>query len=388
MQYQSAYTTPKRLFVSACEPSANLHLKFLAQNLDKSTHICGVFEPETFTNFPYASPSYTLKDFAIMGFFDVIKKLAFFKRAIKEMSELAAQCDVVLLMDSSSFNLPIAKTLKKNTTKVPVIYYILPQVWAWKPWRAKEIESVCDYLCAILPFELQMYPNAVAENRAFYVGHPLLDEIPTLKEQPLPLENGKIAFMPGSRKGEIKRIFPIFAAVAKEIPNPKILVLPEHFKNLDKEAMHNIYGEDIHYFELSFDANSALLESSFAFVCSGTATLQATLIGPPLVLGYKTRTIDVMIARAFVKLKHIGLANILYNALHCGNPRTGEKEIHTELIQSSLTKENLLNIYHATNAHEFFAKAKEIRSYLACGSAERVIKLLDKLLKERGIYDL
>ncbi|MCX2716993.1 lipid-A-disaccharide synthase [Helicobacter sp. MIT 21-1697] len=383
MQPQSAHSTPKRLFVSACEPSANLHLKFLAQNLDTSTHICGVFEKETFANFPYATPSYTLKDFAIMGFFDVIKKLAFFKQAIQNMSELAAQCDVVLLMDSSSFNLPIAKILKKNALKAPVIYYILPQVWAWKSWRAKEIEAVCDYLCAILPFELAMYPNAVAQNRAFYVGHPLLDEIPTLKEQPLPLENGKITFMPGSRKGEIRRIFPIFAAVAKELTNPKILVLPEHFKHLDKRTIHDIYGEDIQYFELSFDANTALLESSFAFVCSGTATLQATLIGTPLVLGYKTRTIDVMIARAFVRLKHIGLANILYNALHCGNPRLGEKEIHIELIQSQLTKENLLNAYSTTNPQVFFAKAQEIRNYLAYGSATKVARLLGENLTKR-----
>ena len=162
----------KRLFVSACEPSSNLHLKHLAKHLDKDLEICGVFDRETFVDFEKATPSFTLKDFAVMGFFDVIKKIAFFKKAIAQMSELAKSADCVLLMDSSSFNLPIAKAVKRSGIKVPIVYYILPQVWAWKPWRAKSIEQNCDYLCGILPFELEMYKNALAQKKGVICGTP------------------------------------------------------------------------------------------------------------------------------------------------------------------------------------------------------------------------
>lgn len=368
----------KRLFVSACEPSSNLHLKHLAKHFDKELEICGVFDRETLIDFEKATPSFTLKDFAVMGFFDVIKKLTFFKKAIAQMSELAKSADCVLLMDSSSFNLPIAKALKKCGVKVPIVYYILPQVWAWKPWRAKSIEQNCDYLCGILPFELAMYKNALAQKRALYVGHPLLDEITEFKNEPLPHKTSPIAFMPGSRKSEIKRIFPIFAEVAKSLPNKKILILPEHFKKLDSGALNEIYGDEIKAFDISFEANKALLESGFAFICSGTATLQATLIGTPLVLGYKTRGIEVLIARAFVRLKHIGLANILYNALHSSK---GEiREIHTELIQSQLTAANLLKAFEQTDTQAFNTKAKELRGYLKHGSAKQTANLINTLL--------
>lgn len=372
----------KRLFVSACEPSSNVHLKHLAKHLDKDLEICGVFDRETFVDFEKATPSFTLKDFAVMGFFDVIKKIAFFKKAIAQMSELAKSADCVLLMDSSSFNLPIAKALKKCGVKVPIVYYILPQVWAWKPWRAKSIEQNCDYLCGILPFELTMYKNALAQKRALYVGHPLMDEITEFKSEALPHKASPIAFMPGSRKSEIKRIFPIFAEVAKSLPNKKILILPEHFKKLDSQALNDIYGDEIKAFEINFEANKALLESGFAFICSGTATLQATLIGTPLVLGYKTRGIEVLIARAFVRLKHIGLANILYNALY-SNAKSGTRHIHTELIQSQLTAENLLKAFEEIDIESFSTKSQELRDYLKHGSAKQVDQILNKILDER-----
>ena len=369
----------RRLFVSACEPSSNVHLKHLAKHLDKDLEICGVFDRETFIDFEKATPSFTLKDFAVMGFFDVIKKIAFFKKAIAQMSELAKSADCVLLMDSSSFNLPIAKALKKSGAKVPIVYYILPQVWAWKPWRAKSIEQNCDYLCGILPFELTMYKNALAQKRALYVGHPLLDEITEFKSKALPHKTAPIAFMPGSRKSEIKRIFPVFAEVAKSLPNKKILILPEHFKRLDSQALNEIYGDEIKAFEISFEANKALLESGFAFICSGTATLQATLIGTPLALGYKTRGIEVLIARAFVRLKHIGLANILYNALY-SNAKSGTRHIHTELIQSQLTAENLLKAFEEIDIESFSTKSQELRDYLKHGSAKQVAGILNTLL--------
>lgn len=378
----------KSLFISACEPSANVHLKALSAYFNKQWRICGIFEQSIFSDFSNAKAHFGLKHFAVMGFFDVIKKLRFFKNAQKAMIALAKSCDVCLLMDSSSFNMPIAKALKASGAKTKVVYYILPQVWAWKPWRAKDIVRDCDYLCAILPFEIDFYAPYVARLSAEssvakikYVGHPLLDEITHFKDKPTPKSEGKVAFMPGSRVGEIRRIFPIFLRVAGHLGAQKILVLPKHFRHLDKERLESIYQAKLDGFELSFDTNAALMDSHFAFVCSGTATLESSLIGTPLVLCYKGLGVEIALLRLFVRLKHIGLANILYNAMHFKSPKVGTLNIYSELIQGDLSEANLLRAYESIDLDDFFSKIEALRAYLKQGSAANVGGII------RGIVD-
>lgn len=345
----------KKILVSALEPSSNLHLRELKKYLQDIEFI-GIFDEDL------GNPLYSPKSFSTMGFLDVIKKIKFFYSANKKMVALSNQADLVLLMDSSSFNIPLAKAIKKINKNKLIIYYILPQVWAWKPWRAKEIEMFCDKLCAILPFEITFY-----ENKATYVGHPLLDEISLYKQN----QSGEgIVFMPGSRMGEINRIFPIFVEVARQLEGKKkVLIIPKSFKNLD---LNSIYGEGIREFEISFDTQKSLYEAEFAFICSGTATLEAALIGTPFVLGYKAKKLDFLIAKMFVKLSYIGLANIFYNALNNEYPGRGKSKLHEELIQEELTPCNLLKQYESLNKEDFLIKSGKIREYLKNGSAENV----------------
>lgn len=345
----------KKILVSALEPSSNVHLRELKKYLQDIEFI-GVFDEDL------GNPLYSPKNFSTMGFLDVIKKINFFYSANKKMVKLSIQADLVLLMDSSSFNIPLAKAIKKINKNKPIIYYILPQVWAWKPWRAKEIEMLCDKLCAILPFEIAFY-----KNKATYVGHPLLDEVSLYKQN----QSGDgVVFMPGSRMGEINRIFPIFVEVAKQLKDKKkILIIPQSFKNFD---LTSIYGEGIEGFEISFDTHKSLYEAEFAFICSGTATLEAALIGTPFVLGYKAKKLDFLIAKMFVKLSYIGLANIFYNALNKEYPGRGESKLHEELIQEELTPSNLLKQYNSLNREDFLIKSGKIREYLKNGSAENV----------------
>lgn len=345
----------KKILVSALEPSSNVHLRELKQHLPNIEFI-GIFDEDLGT------PLYSPKNFSTMGFLDVIKKIKFFYSSNKKMAQLSHMADLVLLMDSSSFNIPLAKAIKKMDKNKPIIYYILPQVWAWKPWRAKKIESLCDKLCAILPFEISFYAH-----KATYVGHPLLDEISLYKQT----QSGDgIVFMPGSRMGEINRIFPIFAQTAKQLGNKKkILVVPQSFKNLN---LASIYGKDIEEFEISFDTHKSLYEAEFAFICSGTATLEAVLIGTPFVLGYKAKKLDFLIAKMFVKLSYIGLANIFYNALSGEYPGRGKSKLHQELIQEELTPTNLFHQYKSLNREDFLIKSGQIREYLKNGSAENV----------------
>ena len=124
--------------------------------------------------------------------------------------------DKILLMDSSGFNLPLAKKLKEAYPEKEIIYYILPQIWASRPKRALKLEKYCDKLLGILPFEVDYYP----QKKAQYIGHPLLDEI---KLQTEVKEEGSIAFMPGSRKSEITRLLPLFKEVRKTLSDKKAL---------------------------------------------------------------------------------------------------------------------------------------------------------------------
>ena len=155
-----------KLLVSALEPSSNLHLKEVL----KHTHtleLTGIFDKSLGT--PYLD----IRDMAIMGIVDAVKKVRWFLKVLDEKVELAKEVDKVLLMDSSAFNIPLAKRLKKRYPKKEIIYYILPQVLASRPNRVKKLEKYCDKLLGILPFEVDYYPG----KKAKYAGHPLLDEI-------------------------------------------------------------------------------------------------------------------------------------------------------------------------------------------------------------------
>ncbi len=339
-----------KLLVSALEPSSNAHLKSLVPFLEGRAELLGVFDPQ------FGKPLYKPSEFSVMGFSDVVRNVGFFWNARREMIRLASEADKVLLMDSSSFNIPLAQAIKKRYPKKEIIYYILPQVWAWKPWRAKIIEESCDFLAGILPFEIECY-----KHKAHYVGHPLLDVLPPARTA-LP-DTEAVAFMPGSRLGEIGRIFPIFREVAREIKGRKILIIPPFYKGQD---LGGIYG-DVSDFELSFQAHSSLQEASFAFICSGTATLEAALMGVPLVLAYKTRALDYLIAKYLVNVRYVGLANIF-------ETRRGESPLHEELLQNELSAENLLRAYKECDRGRFLERSLALRNYLKDGSSRRVAK--------------
>lgn len=375
-----------RIFISALEPSANIHLRELGKHLNElarangeKIELLGIFDSSVFENLQYVDvkSSYELSAFATMGFVDVLKRIFFYKRVNEEMVYLANTCDKALLIDSSSFHIPLAKGLKKlrkNNKKPEIIYYILPQVWAWKPWRAKTIEKICDRICATLPFELSLYPNALKNGKAEFVGHPLLDSLP-LKSLKTRGEN--IVFMPGSRKSEIKRIFPLFIELSQKMnDSPKVLVLPIHFAKLSKQELYKIYGQEIENFSVSFDAIFHLQSCKFAFICSGTATLQAALLGAPFCLAYTMRKVEFYLIRAFVHLNVVGLANILYQAALGQTAGKGEARLHSEYIQDDLNVENLLEGYEKFDYETYAKESKKLREYLKQGSSERIAQIL------------
>lgn len=339
-----------KLMISALEASANLHLMPILENLD-NYELHGIFDEKL------GEPLYPSSDFSVMGFIDVLSKIPKAKKALKQMAELSLKMDRVLLIDSPAFNIPLAKEIRKINPDANITYYILPQVWAWKAKRVKVVEALCDNLASIMPFEQNFYTKAT------YVGHPLLDELKTQKQSVT--KNGVVAFLAGSRRSEIKKLMPIFRQVRKELSEKAVLVVPSFF---DRDKLHEIYG-DISEFELSFSTEEALVKSDFAFVCSGTATLEASLIGTPFVLVYKAKWLDFQIAKRFVKLSHVGIANIILDFAN-------QKPLHEEFLQDEVNVENLFEAYKNTNREKFLEGSQNLRKILQHGSAKEVVNMI------------
>lgn len=338
-----------KLLVTALEASANLHLEQVLKEFE-NIELLGIFDPK------FGKPYLSSENFGVMGFLDIIPKISLAKKAIKELAKQSQNADKILLIDSPAFNIPFAKAIKEINPKAKIIYYILPQVWAWKKKRVAKIEQYCDTLASILPFEQSFY------NKASFIGHPLLDELNL--EQNAKLKT-HIAFLPGSRKAEIQALMPIFKEVAKHINKPKFLCIPSFFT---KEQIKTYYG-DVGEFEVIKNTQEALKKSDFAFICSGTATLEATLLQTPFALCYKAKKLDFLIAKTFVKLPYIGLANLI---MHFNN----KEQIHEELLQDEVNALNLLKIYQNFDKENFQVKAKWVKNYLKFGSSQNLANLI------------
>jgi lipid-A-disaccharide synthase len=347
-----------KILVSALEYSANLHLRALAKELD-GVEFVGIFDKSL------GKPIVDLQSLAIMGLADAIKKFFFFYNLGKKMVNLAKDVDKILLIDSSGFNLPLAKKIKKAYPKKKIIYYILPQAWVWRRGRVKVLEENIDKLLSILPFEKRIYSKDAPIK---YVGHPLLDEIKEFKS----VSKEKIEtllFMPGSRKAEIKALMPIYHQLKRELKLPAKIVIPPYF---DLATIKDLYG-DLSDFEITHNAHKAIFQSDFGFICSGTATLEASLIGTPFVLNYIAKPFDYFIGKKILRLniEYAGLANIFSKDFQ-------NRPMHKELIQEEVNLENLLKSFYEIDSKRFLEDSKALRSYLKHGSSKEVAKIIQE----------
>ncbi len=343
----------QKILVSALEHSANVHLGSVLKHLD-SYELVGVFSRE------FGSPIVDMQERSIMGFSDAIKSLPFFLKLAKQMVELSSSADKVLLIDSSGFNLPLAKKIKKRYPNKQIIYYILPQAWAWKKKRVFALAKNVDRLLSILPFEKDIYPSYA---NIEYVGHPLLDQIREFKTS-TPSEVKNILFMPGSRRAEIAKLMPIFCEVAKQLKLNATIAVPKHFKD-SLEIYGNLDG-----FNIEYNSKKALKEADFAFICSGTATLEAAIIGTPFVLSYIAKPLDYFIGTKLIKLNYIGLANIFFEKM-------GKDAMHKELLQDKVNIESLVSEFSNFDYKGFLDSSKILRNYLISGSSKRVSHFLN-----------
>lgn len=273
------------------------------------------------------------RSLAFMGFVEVVMNLPTILTNINFCKKDIAtfKPDILICIDYPGFNLRIAKWAKKRGLKV--IYFIAPQVWAWKENRVPAMRASIDRLLCILPFEKKYFKDRW-NWEVDYIGHPLMQVLENQKDLPHPLPNIRgekiIALLPGSRKQEIIKKLPIMLSVASYFPNNHFCVAQA--PGLDEAWFESLIpaGNNIHIIK---DNTYALLHhSEAALVTSGTATLETALLGVPEVVCYKGNPITLALAKQFIKIKFISLVNLIMN-----------KEVVKELIQENLTTKNLVS---------------------------------------------
>lgn len=265
------------------------------------------------------------RELAFMGFTEVLMNIRtiFANIDVCKKDIVIWKPDTVIFVDYPGFNLRIAPFVKEQGIKT--IWYISPQVWAWKASRVKKIKTSVDKMIVILPFEKMFYQKWNYEVE--YVGHPLLDN---LTPNPSPPERGTerlIALLPGSRKQEISVMLPEMLNVVEKFPSYQFVIAgaPSVDESFYKQFTK---GKNAH---TVFEQTYSLLEkASAALVTSGTATLETALYGVPEIVCYKGSGISYQIAKWLIKVKYISLVNLIM-----------DKEVVKELIQEEMNAANI-----------------------------------------------
>lgn len=365
-----------KYYIIAGEASGDLHGSNLIKELKKSDLRADV---RCWGGDKMASRGAALvkhyRGLAFMGFAEVIKNLpaiiknlAFCKRDIAEFNP-----DVLILIDYPGFNMRIAKWA--HVKKFKVVYYISPQIWAWKEKRVHALKRDVDKMLVILPFEEAFYKKYNYD--VDYVGHPLAEVIAEWeKDNPGIQKENIIALLPGSRMQEIQKKLPIMLQVAPFFPDYNFIVakapgladafyetLMAPFKNAD-------YVSDKTY--------KLLAKSLAALVTSGTATLETALFGVPQIVCYKAGRISYEIGKRLIRIKFISLVNLIMN-----------REVVKELIQDEMNVNKLVSelktlLFKSEKTAQLEKDYEELKQLLTAGgnASENAAKKIQQLIKD------
>jgi lipid-A-disaccharide synthase len=299
-------------------------------------------------------------DMAVVGLTEVVFKLGMILRVMRRLKSSLAKTppDLVILIDYPDFNLPLARAARKRGIKV--LYYISPQVWAWRKGRIETIRKTVDRMVVILPFEEKFYRDAGVD--VTFVGHPLLDEVrkkysrpEALKRFGLREEAVTVAILPGSRRSEVAVLLPEMLRACRilaEKISPLQFILPIA-GTLDPAFVRNILGQfPVRVNVIRDEIYDVIAVADAAMVASGTATLETALLETPMVVVYKVSGVSYAIGRRFIRVDHISLVNLIAGCA-----------VVPELIQDDANPERI-----AAEVRELITrhgKAREMKASLA-----------------------
>jgi lipid-A-disaccharide synthase len=376
---------PKKILMVAGEVSGDLHGAHLARavhRIDPGVEFLGVggegLEREGMRRL------YPARALSVVGITEVLPKIRSILKAFKILKQALdrEKPDLVVLIDFPDFNLRLARVAHRR--KIPVLYYISPQVWAWRPGRVKQISQWVKKMIVFFPFEVPIYRQAGVDVE--WVGHPLVDiASPSLSREEafrrfhLDPDRRTIGLLPGSRASEITRLLPTLLGSAerlqKEVQNlqfliplassiPKAMVRP--FLEKVSLPVSLIEGQ-------TYDVMNV---SDLLITASGTATLEAAVVGTPMVIVYKVSALSYWVGRCLIRVDHIGLVNLVAG-----------RRVMPELIQRDANperiKEEALRILKdPTRSREMREAMAEVRQLLGQpGAAERAARIVYSLVQ-------
>lgn len=329
----------KRILIISGEASGDIHGASLLEALKghiPSLRVFGMGGPRMREA---GLEGFDARDMSVVGVAEVIGKLPAMLRRFRELRDILERekIDGVVLIDYPDFNLRFAREAKKRG--IPVVYYISPQIWAWRKGRVKKIARLVDKMLVVFPFEVPLYEEAGVDVE--FVGHPLMDRV----QCPLDKNEAKaalgyerteviITLLPGSRKEEVSRLLPPMlegAIEAAEVSRWKIRVLIPAVEKIDETLLNSVLEGCPEYVKtVEGQMYTALRASDAAVIASGTATLEAAITGTPMVIVYKLSTLSFILAKLLVGVEYIGLPNIV-----------SDRPIVPELIQGAASPANI-----------------------------------------------
>ena len=331
--------TAKSVLLIAGEVSGDMHAAGLVREVLKKNpqiHFFGVGGDELRAT--GMEILFDVRDMAVMGLVEVVRRYGFFKKVFAELLRLAQERkpDAVVLVDYPGFNLRFAE--KVRALGIKVVYYVCPQVWAWHRSRIPKMARIVDRLIVIFPFEPAVFKQTAL--KVDFVGHPLVDVAEKALAEPLKdlpwNARTHIALLPGSRHQEVDRILPPMLSAAalleKKIPNvgfiiasPSDEIAIKVRKILSTHSNPPAHGEIV-----VGETRQVLRQAHAAMVASGTATIETALMGCPMIVVYKTSPITYFFGRLLVQVPNIGMVNVVAGRTLC-----------PELIQDAATPEAL-----------------------------------------------
>jgi len=351
--------TAKKIFWLVGESSGDLHASLVMKSLNEqvpSLIHTGIGGPRM--QALGLKPLYPFKRFAVMGFVEVLKHFFFFwkvEQGIKRFLK-RERPDLAILVDYPGLNLRIANIA--DHARIPVLYFICPQFWAWKHDRVFKLKAMTRHVACILPFEKEMLD--IHTINSTYVGHPIAEEIDIQQDRGsfaaffnLDLNKQWLGFLPGSRNSEVQRMLPVFLKTTSLFDPNKYEFLFSKARSVD----HRLYMDMIEAHKgpriniIDGYTYEMMKHSSFVISTSGTATLECAFIGTPVLIGYKANPISYQIGRRLVRVKRIGLPNIVL-----------DQDLLPELVQHDLNPEMIYSIVSGILADP--EKMKAIRNDL------------------------
>lgn len=377
-------STARHVVVVAGEASGDMHGARLAQELRKllpDVRLSGIGGPAM--EKAGVELIFRAEELALVGVSEVLPKLGTILSALRGIKRHLKEerPDLLILIDFPDFNFRVMKAAKKLGVKV--LYYICPQVWAWRQGRARHMARYVDHLAVTFPFEPEFLNRIAPELKISFVGHPLLDEEPQNLEaqSPLPVPSNAelVGLLPGSRMSEITRLLPLLleaAGIMRERRSDLHFVLPVAPGLNTKDLSLFLKKAPAGLTVLPGRAEQVMAQAKLLLAASGTATLQAALAGAPTVVVYKTGGLNYALARMLIRVDHIAMPNLVAG-----------KRLLPELIQGEATPEavaaeGLALLEDGPRRQEMLEGLKEVKAAMGGpGATRRVAELAVQIME-------